>query len=111
MDFAVCPASGVEDGRALRGAVRYPLHLRVTLLCDGHECDAVTVDLSASGVLLRLHEPLPVGQMIEFLLEIPAGSMGFSVTAAVHGSGRIVRSYWKHGQPFAAAVIDDYRFQ
>lgn len=111
MEFAVCPASEVRDWRALRGATRYPIHLRVTLLCDGHEFEAVTVDLSASGVLLRLIEPLPVGQNVEFLLEIPAGSMGFSVTAAVHGSGRIVRSYWKHGQPFAAAVIDDYRFQ
>lgn len=111
MEFAVCPASGVEDGRSLRGSVRYPIHLRVTLLCDGQESEAVTEDLSASGVLLRLIEPLPVGKYVEFLLEIPAGSMGLSVTAAVHGSGRIVRSFRKHGQPFAAAVIDDYRFQ
>jgi hypothetical protein len=44
-------------------------------------------------------------------LEIPAGTLDLSVTAAVHCSGRIVRSYWKHHQAFAAAVIDEYRFQ
>jgi hypothetical protein len=37
--------------------------------------------------------------------------LDFSVTAAVHCSGRIVRSYWNNGQPFAAVVIDEYRFQ
>jgi hypothetical protein len=29
----------------------------------------------------------------------------------VHCSGRIVRTCRKNGQPFAAAVIDEYRFQ
>ncbi|HTV13652.1 MAG TPA: PilZ domain-containing protein [Acidobacteriaceae bacterium] len=111
MEFAVCPVSGARDWRPLRGSVRYPLHLRVTLLCDGDQNEAVTEDVSASGILLRLQEPLQVGKAIEFLLEVPAGALGFSATAAVHGSGRIVRSYWKHEQPYAAAVIDEYRFQ
>lgn len=111
MEYAVCPHPGIRDWRPYRGAVRYPLQLRVTLLADGHENEALTEDLSASGVLLRLREPLQEGQPIEFLLEIPAGALEFSVTAAVHCSGRVVRSYWKNGQPFAAAVIDEYRFQ
>ena len=111
MEFAVCPVSGARDWRPLRGAVRYPLHLRVTLLCDGQQSEAITEDVSASGILLRLQEPLHAGQTIEFLLEVPAGALGFSATAAVHGSGRVIRSYSKHGQPYAAAVIDEYRFQ
>jgi PilZ domain len=111
MEFAVCPVSGARDWRPLRGSVRYPLHLRVTVLCEGQESEAHTEDVSASGILLRLEEPLHVGKTIEFLLEVPAGALGFSATAAVHGLGRIVRSYSKHGQPFAAAVIDEYRFQ
>ena len=111
MEIAVCQVSGARDWHPLRGSVRYPLHLRVALLCEGQEYQAVTEDLSASGVLLKLTEPLRVGQEIEFLLEIPAGVLEFSVTAAVHCCGRIVRSYWSNGQPFAAAVIDDYRFQ
>ncbi|MGC2635935.1 MAG: PilZ domain-containing protein [Acidobacteriaceae bacterium] len=111
MEFAVCPISGVRDWRPLRGAVRYSMHLRVTLLDSGHASEAVTEDLSASGVLFRLDEPLMVGQPIEFLLEIPAGALDPSSTAAVHCSGRIVRAYWKQGRPYAAAVIDEYRFQ
>jgi hypothetical protein len=111
MEFAVCPVRGARDWRPMRGAVRYPLHLRVTLLCDGRESVAVTEDVSASGILLRLEEKLSVGQTIEFLLEVPAGALGYSATAAVHGSGRVVRSYERDGQPYAAAVIDDYRFQ
>ena len=111
MEFATCPVLGAREGRPLRGSVRYPVHLRATLLCDGQEALAITEDLSASGVLFRLHEPLRVGQTIEFLLEIPAGALEISVTAAVHCSGRIVRTYRKNGQPFAAAVIDEYRFQ
>jgi PilZ domain len=111
MEYAVCPAPGARDWKPFRGAVRYSLHLRVTLLCDGREVAAVTEDVSASGILLRLEEPLCMGQTIEFLLEVPAGALGLSATAAVHGSGRVVRSYQKNGQPYAAAVIDDYGFQ
>ncbi|HTW48050.1 MAG TPA: PilZ domain-containing protein [Acidobacteriaceae bacterium] len=111
MEFAVCPVPGARNWRPLRGAVRYPLQLRVTLLCDGRESTAVTEDVSASGVLLRLQEPLRVEQTIDFLLEVPAGALGFSATAAVYGSGRVVRSYRRQGQPYAAVVIDDYRFQ
>lgn len=111
MESATCPVFGARDWRPYRGATRYPLHLRVTLLCDGREIQAITEDLSASGVLLQVTEPLRVGQEIEFLVEIPAGTLEFSVTAAVHCFGRVVRSYFENGQPFAAAVIDDYRFQ
>jgi len=111
MEFAVCCSPGTHDRRPWRGAVRYPLHLRVTVLAEGNDNEALTEDLSASGALLRLREPLQEGQQIDFLVEIPAGTLDFSVTAAVHCSGRIVRSYWNEGQPFAAAVIDEYRFQ
>jgi hypothetical protein len=111
MESAVCSSCETSPWHHDRGAVRYPVQLRVTVLAEGHESEALTEDLSASGCLLRLREPLREGQQIDFLVEIPAGTLDFSVTAAVHCSGRIVRSYWNNGQPFAAAVIDEYRFQ
>src|SRR5579872_352341 len=111
MESTVCSSPETRDWRPLRGSVRYPLHLGVTLLADGHQYEALTEDFSASGVLLRLQKPLREEQQIEFLLEFPAGTLEFSVTAAVHCSGRIVRSYWNLDKPFAAAVIDEYRFQ
>lgn len=111
MEFAVLPASRLQEERPARGSVRYPLHLQVTLLADGEQSEAVTADISASGILFRLREPLHVGQEVEFLVEIPAGSLDFSHTAALHCRGRVIREYWKDGRPFAAAVIDEYRFQ
>jgi PilZ domain len=111
VEAPICSSPGICDWRPSRGAVRYPLHLRVTLLADNRDYEALTEDLSASGVLFRLQKPLREESHIDFLLEIPAETLEFSVTAAVHCSGRIVRSYWKHGQAFSAAVIDEYRFQ
>lgn len=111
MDSVVCLSPGTRDGRSCRGAVRYPLHLRVTLLADGREREATTEDISASGVLFRVAEVLQEGQKIEFLVEFPAGVLEVSVTAAVHCSGRIVRCFSRNGQAYAGAVIDEYRFQ
>jgi PilZ domain len=111
MESAECTPNGTSLWHPTRGAVRYPMQLRVTILADGHDNEALTEDFSASGCLLRLREPLREGQQIDFLVEIPAGTLDFSVTAAVHCSGRIVRSYWNNGQPYAAAVIDEYKFQ
>jgi len=111
MEFAVSSIAGLRDWHPLRGATRYPLTLRATLLVEDRQLEGLTEDVSASGVLFRLREPLRPGQHVEFLLEIPAGVLEFSGTAAVHCSGRIVRTCWYQGHPFAAAVIDEYRFQ
>lgn len=111
MEFAICPVSTRQEDGPARGSVRYPIHLPVTLLADGEQGGAVTTDMSASGVLFRLQEPLHVGQEVEFLVEIPAGTLDFSHTAALHCRGRIVREYWEDGLPYAAAVIEEYRFQ
>lgn len=111
MQSAIRSTSGIDDGRLARGAFRYPLRLPATVLSEGQQTEAVTADISASGVLFQLCQPLYVGQVVEFLLEIPAGTIDFVHTAAVHCRGRIVRSFWKDGSPWAAAVIDEYRFQ
>lgn len=111
MESAICSTSKIHDDRPARGSVRYPIRLPATVLADGEQNEAVTADISASGVLFQLRQPLHVGQDVEFLVEIPAGTLEFAHTAAVHCRGRIVRSYWKDGSPWAAAVIDEYRFQ
>lgn len=111
MEFAVVSPSGARQRRPIRGTVRYPLHLCVTIVSEGQDYQAVTEDLSASGALLRLEKPMRLGQDVEFLVEIPSGVLELSMTAALHCSGRVVRSYWKDGQPWAAVVIDEYRFQ
>lgn len=111
MESAICSVSKLPGDRATRGSVRYPLRLPAIVLANGEQSEAVTADMSASGVLFQLREPLHVGQDVEFLVEIPAGALDFTHTAAVHCWGRIVRSFWKEGFPWAAAVIDEYKFQ
>ena len=71
----------------------------------------MTENISASGVLLKLDECLPVDTPVEFLVEVPAAVLNGQSTAAFHCLGRIVRSYQQSASAYAAAVIDEYRFQ
>ena len=117
MDLAARALDHVEKnvgtGRKprLRTSVRFPLALPVRLLASTGEYDAVTDNISASGILFHLSELLPPGTEVEFLIEIPEGTIGPFQTVAVHCTGRIVRSYMESSKAFAAAVIDEYSFQ
>jgi hypothetical protein len=95
----------------LRSSVRFPLRLPVRILTENRELIGITENISANGVLFRLQEKLALDEAVEFLLEIPAGSLCGEETAAVHCVGRVVRSYRRKTSCFAAAVIDEYRFQ
>jgi len=99
----------VPDG--LRSAVRFPIVLPVQLMVDSKQCEAVTDNISANGVLLRLGQLLEPGTAVEFLIEIPEGTIAPNETAALHCSGRVVRSYGSLPAAYAAAVIDAYSFQ
>jgi hypothetical protein len=94
-----------------RTSVRFPLELPVRLIVSTEHYEAVTNNISASGVLLHLKELLAPGTEVEFLIEIPEGAIAPNETAAVHCTGRIVRSYSDSSEAYAAAVIDEYGFQ
>lgn len=100
-----------EVPEGLRSAVRFPLALPVHLVADAKLYEAVTDNISANGVLLRLGELLEPGTVVEFLIEIPEGTIAPDESAAVHCSGRVVRSYGLLSARYAAAVIDEYSFQ
>ncbi|MBT9333277.1 PilZ domain-containing protein [Paracidobacterium acidisoli] len=95
----------------VRCAVRFPLHLPVRLIVEGIVYEGQTENMSASGVLLRLNKLLTSGQKVEFLVEIPSGMFGLQQTAAVHCTGRVIRSYHEETYTYAAAIIDEYSFQ
>jgi hypothetical protein len=99
------------DKPRLRASVRFPIALPLHLVAETKQYDAVTDNISASGILFHLDELLPPGTEVEFLIEIPEGTIGAQQTAAVHCTGRIVRSYLESSKAFAAAVIDEYSFQ
>ena len=100
-----------EAPKGLRSAVRFPLALPVQLVADSKLYEAVTDNISANGVLLQLGELLEPGTAVEFLIEIPEGIIAPDESAAVHCTGRVVRSYGNLPRTYAAAVIDEYSFQ
>ena len=99
------------NAQGSRFSVRFPIRLPVVILSGDRELVGMTENISANGVLFRLKEDLPTNTPVEFLLEIPAGELFGDSTAAVHCLGRVIRSYRDCSNCFAAAVIDEYRFQ
>jgi len=99
------------DTEGTRSSVRFPLHLPVLILSQDRELSGTTENISGNGVLFRLKESLPVNASVEFLLEISGSELCGGDTAAVHCLGRVVRSYQERSNCYAAAVIDEYRFQ
>jgi hypothetical protein len=95
----------------LRGAVRFPLHLPVTVrTAKNQERTAETHDISAGGVLFYVDDEIRPGSSIEFDIVMPANVLGLQHNVLVHCSGRVVRSYVEQGRKSVAAVIDDYAF-
>jgi hypothetical protein len=92
----------------VRTAVRFPLHLDVTISWEEGKFSAVTEDVSASGILFAADPPLPVGSRIEFKLAMPAEIMGAPEDVMLHCVGRIVRHQMTAGKSMVAAVIDEY---
>jgi hypothetical protein len=94
----------------VRCAVRFPLRLPIRIVTEQGEFDAVTENISASGILFELDELLPVDTVVGFLMRMPAQAFGSKEDVVVQCAGRIVRSYKSSPGNHAAAVIDDYRF-
>jgi hypothetical protein len=94
----------------IRCAVRFPLTLPVRLMMENGEYDAVTENISASGVLFRTDQNVGVDRKVEFLLKMPAAVIGTESDVTLRCFGRIVRCYEGPEQFHAAAIIDDYLF-
>jgi hypothetical protein len=95
--------------KEVRCAVRFPLSLQA-ILSDQQESTVLTRNVSASGVLLELPDPLEVGQGIDFSIRMPGDVLGAPTDVMVRCHGRVVRCFLSQGQYQAAATIDDYRF-
>jgi hypothetical protein len=96
------------DNAPVRTAVRFPLHLEITLSTPQGECKAVTENVSASGMLFVSDDLPAVGTQVEFRLKMPAAIMGGSEDVLLYCVGRIIRHDTTDGKTSAAAVIDEY---
>jgi hypothetical protein len=109
------PLSIVGSGPAnprqeVRCAVRFPLALPVIISTENGEMAAVTQDVSASGVLFEMTEPLETGSAIRFSLRMPGAVLGTPHDILVDCQGRVVRCSVSQSQFQAASTIDEYRF-
>jgi hypothetical protein len=94
----------------VRCAVRFPLSLQGFLSSGREESSVITRNVSANGVLFETHDPLKVGQGIDFAIRMPGDVLGSPGDVMVRCSGRVVRCSLSQGQYQAAATIDEYRF-
>ena len=90
----------------VRAAVRFPLALPLRVKTVRGVVEAITVDVSANGLLFYAGWLPEVSSRIEFTMALPGLAMGNDVE--VHCVGRIVRHQRRSTDDLAAAVIDDY---
>ena len=100
-----------ESHLDLRNAVRFPLHLRVTLKTPTAEHRAETIDISAGGILFRTETPVEVGSSVEFTVAMPGGVLGSDQDVLVKCQGRVVRCTEDTSGWSVAIVIDEYNFE
>jgi hypothetical protein len=95
-------------------AARYPLHVTALYQSagDAEWREGTTVDISASGVLIEVEDPLPVGAPVEFRLVLPpvgaAGEHG-----EIRGRGRVARLAAPPASShcWCAVAIEQYEFE
>lgn len=100
-----------ESHPDLRNAIRFPLHLPVTLKTDTEEHRAETIDISAGGILFRSETDVEVGTAVEFTVAMPGDVLGSDRDILVKCHGRVVRCSQEQTRRSIAVVIDEYKFE
>jgi hypothetical protein len=100
-----------ESHPDLRNAVRFPLHLPVTLKTSTEEHRAQTIDISAGGILFRTETDVEVGSVVEFTVAMPGDVLGSDRDVLVRCQGRVVRCSEEFSGRSVAVVIDEYKFE
>ena len=99
-----------ESHPDLRNAVRFPLHLPVTLKTPTDEHCVETIDISAGGILFRSERDIEVGATVEFTVALPGDVLGSDRDVLVKCQGRVVRCTNESSGRTVAVVIDEYKF-
>jgi len=100
-----------ESHPDFRNAVRFPLHLPVTLKTPTDEHRAETIDISAGGILFRSETDVEVGSAVEFTVAMPGDVLGSDRDVLVKCLGRVVRCAEEPSGRSVAVVIDEYKFE
>jgi hypothetical protein len=100
-----------ESQSELRGAVRFPVKLPISITIEGEQHTADTDNMSAGGVLFHLNADMEIGSSVDFQIAMPAAVLGANTDVLVTGTARVVRCSPEGGRRAVAAVIDEYRFE
>lgn len=95
----------------MRNAVRFPLHLLARVETDRGPVDAVTEDISATGVLFNMPFAPGINTQMRWTLRLPAEEMGSQEDLKVQCVGRVVWHGPAKGGRQVAAVIDGYHME
>src|ERR1700750_2109383 len=93
----------------MRNAVRFPVNLPVRVDTENGPVDAVTEDISATGVLFHMPFAPPTNTRLSWTLRLPADLMGAEQDVMVLCVGRVVWDKPSGTGRQVGAVIDDYR--
>lgn len=93
---------------AVRTGVRFPLHFALHLKTEDGVIDAITRDISSSGLLFSAPYLPKIGSIIEFTMDMPSELMGWVSDISIHCMGRVVRHQHSEQETMLAAVIDEY---
>jgi hypothetical protein len=80
------------------------------LTAGDEEFAAVTVNVSASGVLFLTDRKVATGISIGFQMRMPGEILGARRDVLVQCRGRVVRCYASQAGYHTAATIDEYKF-
>ena len=98
-----------EGSDPMRNSVRFPLNILARVDTANGPVDAVTEDISSTGVLFTMPFAPEVNTRLTWTLQFPANEIGAAQDVTVACVGRVV---W-HGPAASGrqvgAVIDDYR--
>jgi hypothetical protein len=100
-----------EAQSELRGAVRFPVKLPISVTVGGEQITAETFNMSAGGMLFHLESDMQIGSNVEFQIAMPAAVLGAASDVLVTGSARVVRCSAEGERRAIAAVIDEYKFE
>jgi hypothetical protein len=87
---------------------RFELRLPFEVIRSGHRFSFVqghTLNMSSSGVLFELNQPIPVGEIIEYSITLPTGQDP-DEDVRLRCMGKVIRSH----ENFAAATMERYEF-
>ena len=73
----------------MQSAVRFPIHLPISVKSKSGESRSETQNISANGVLFQVVDSdMPVGSMIDFTISLPAAIVGAEADVRLDCKGR-----------------------